>query len=199
MFEQLSQRARTAVVQATQQARQLGSPAVEPGHLLLGLLAEPGSVAAQAIAGLGVDQADAARRVRAELAQADRRGGLDAADAAALADLGIDVEAVVRRVEESFGPGALAARQPACRNRRSARRRQRPASVRVPFGPDAKRMLERCLAEARELGHGYIGTEHMLLAILADRHGPAYQALASYGLDYPAARAQVVDLLRRAS
>lgn len=214
MFERFSPRARTAVLQAVQHARQLGSPAVGPEHLLLGLLAVPESLAAQALADLGVDQADAVRRVQAELAQTDRRAGLDAADATALADLGIDVEAVVRRAEESFGPGALAPGQPACRNRRrsgrrlrwgqrrSGRRRsgrRRRVDVRVRFRPEAKRALERCLVEARELGHRYVGTEHLLLAILSERHGPAYQVLTSYGVDHSVARTRVVALLRRAS
>jgi ATP-dependent Clp protease ATP-binding subunit ClpC len=87
------------------------------------------------------------------------------------------------------------------RRLRSRRRfgRQRQVNARVPFHPEAKRALERCLVEARELGHGYVGTEHLLLAILSDRHGPACQVLASYGVDHLVARTRVIDLLRRAS
>src|SRR5436305_7251399 len=119
MFERFNHRSRRAVLAAVQHAQALGHGSVGPEHLLLGLAADPDGIAGRVLAQYGVEHAEAVRRVRAGIAESVRRAGLDEAEVAALADLGIDVEAVVARAEESFGPGALVP----CRAGRSRRRR----------------------------------------------------------------------------
>ena len=111
MFEKFARDAREAVVHAQDEARTLGMDRIGPEHVLLGAVRTPDTVAAQALARLGVDHSAllAAVRVQPE----------HAIDADALADLGVDLEAVRAQVEASFGPGALdAVSRPATREAR---------------------------------------------------------------------------------
>jgi ATP-dependent Clp protease ATP-binding subunit ClpC len=65
----------------------------------------------------------------------------------------------------------------------------------IPFTPRAKQVLRLSLAEALRLGHNYIGTEHLLLALIQERDGVAGQVLAAAGADLGRVRAEVVRLL----
>jgi ATP-dependent Clp protease ATP-binding subunit ClpC len=65
----------------------------------------------------------------------------------------------------------------------------------IPFTPRAKQVLRQSLAEALRLGHNYIGTEHLLLALIQERDGVAGQVLAAAGADLGRVRAEVVRLL----
>ncbi len=65
----------------------------------------------------------------------------------------------------------------------------------VPFTPRAKRVLELALDEARQLGHNYIGTEHILLGLIREGEGVAAQVLKNLGVDLENARKQVFTLL----
>jgi prophage maintenance system killer protein len=65
----------------------------------------------------------------------------------------------------------------------------------IPFTPRAKKVLELALQEAVQLGHSYIGTEHLLLALLAEGEGVAAQVLASLGVGYDQARERALSLL----
>ncbi len=69
----------------------------------------------------------------------------------------------------------------------------------LPFRAETKQVLQLALVEARDLGHRFLGTEHLLLAILSAGRGPAYDLLASYGVDHAGARRAVLACLRRAS
>ncbi len=97
--------------------------------------------------------------------------------AKALEALGISLEAVREKVEETIGPASSAP----------------PGSP--PFTPRAKRVLELSLREALQLGHSYIGTEHMLLGLVREGEGVAAQVLVSLGADLPRVRQQVIQLL----
>jgi prophage maintenance system killer protein len=66
---------------------------------------------------------------------------------------------------------------------------------RIPFTPRAKRVLELALREALELGHNYIGTEHLLLGLLREKHGIAARLLTSLGADHERVGEQVTALL----
>jgi ATP-dependent Clp protease ATP-binding subunit ClpA len=123
---------------------------------------------------LGVSRDD----VLADLARVRRRGGVSDEDAAALNELGIDVDQIVARVEESHGPGAL------------AETRTRTKRTHLPFTREAKQVLEGTLREAQELGDKHLGQEHLLLA-LARQRGPVAEFLAARGIDYPAVRQAV--------
>ena len=72
---------------------------------------------------------------------------------------------------------------------------QTAPSGHIPFTPRAKKVLELSLREALQLGHNYIGTEHILLGLVREGEGVAAQVLVSMGLDLTQVRAVVVDLL----
>ena len=97
--------------------------------------------------------------------------------ARALESLGISLEAVRQQVEEIIGRG------------------QQAPSGHVPFTPRAKKVLELSLREAQELGHNYIGTEHILLGLIREGGGVAAQVLVKLGADLNRSRQQVVQLL----
>jgi ATP-dependent Clp protease ATP-binding subunit ClpC len=65
----------------------------------------------------------------------------------------------------------------------------------LPYTSRAKKVLELAMAEARELNHAYVGTEHLLLGLLAEEKGIAAQALHSLGVTLREARAQTLSLL----
>jgi ATP-dependent Clp protease ATP-binding subunit ClpC len=101
----------------------------------------------------------------------------DGVAARALASFGINLEAVREKVAEMIGPvGALTTGSP-------------------PFTPRAKRVLELSLREALQLGHNYIGTEHMLLGVVREGDGVAAQVLVSLGADLADVRRRVLDVL----
>jgi hypothetical protein len=70
-----------------------------------------------------------------------------------------------------------------------------PPTGHIPFTPRAKKVLELSLREALQLGHNYIGTEHILLGLVREGDGVGAQVLASVGADLPRVREQVVQLL----
>jgi ATP-dependent Clp protease ATP-binding subunit ClpA len=97
--------------------------------------------------------------------------------AIALERLGIRLEAVRSQVEEVIGQG------------------QRAPTGHLPFTPRAKKVLELSLRESQQLGHDYIGTEHLLLGLVREGEGVAAQVLIRLGADLPRVRQQVVQLL----
>jgi ATP-dependent Clp protease ATP-binding subunit ClpA len=180
MFERFTKRARTVVVHAQEIARERRSPTIGSEHLLLGLYAVPDGLAATILARLQVERAD----VEAELG---RGVPFDAAfDSAGLATLGIDLEEVRRQAEETFGPGALD---------RTHAARGRWQGGHIPFERDAKKALELGLREPVRLGHGLIGTEHLLLGLLHD--GRARDVLVARGVGLDGTRALVEELVRK--
>jgi ATP-dependent Clp protease ATP-binding subunit ClpA len=97
--------------------------------------------------------------------------------ATALESLGISLEAVRSQVEEIIGRG------------------QQAPSGHIPFTPRAKTVLELSLREALQLGHTYIGTEHILLGLIREGEGVAAQVLVKLGADLPRVRQQVLQVL----
>jgi len=97
--------------------------------------------------------------------------------AKALEQLGVSLEAVREKVEETIGLSGTA-----------------PTGS-PPFTPRAKKVLELSLREALQLGHNYIGTEHMLLGLVREGEGVAAQVLVSLGADLAKVRQQVIQLL----
>jgi ATP-dependent Clp protease ATP-binding subunit ClpA len=128
MFERFTDEARTVVVEAQEECRQLGSSAVGTEHLLLAVWSDDDSPAVRALAQLGLRRED----VRDELAATGA-----VSDAAALRTLGIDLDAVRERVEAAFGRGALDRRPGGCTTPTHA--------WHIPFTPQAKRALELSL------------------------------------------------------
>src|SRR5260370_35689821 len=101
----------------------------------------------------------------------------EGAAAKALESLGISLEAVRQQVEEIIGQG------------------QQAPSGHIPFTPRAKKVLELSLREALQLGHDYIGTEHILLGLIREGEGVAAQVLLKLGADLSRVRQQVTQLL----
>src|SRR5947209_19456823 len=97
--------------------------------------------------------------------------------AKALESLGIALEGVRQQVEEIIGQG------------------QQAPSGHIPFTPRAKKVLELSLREALQLGHNYIGTEHILLGLIREGEGVAAQVLVKLGADLNRVRQQVIQLL----
>src|SRR5215208_5444587 len=187
MFERFTDGARGAVIDAQVVARRLGHDRVGTEHLLLGLLDGSG-VAAQVLAGAGVTPAAVEREILAEVG----RGPLGEADAKALGAIGIDLDEVRRRLEASFGPGALHWHpDPHCRHER-----RRPGGH-IPFTPRSKKVLELSLREALALRHRYIGTEHLLLGLVRGGEGLAMLVLTRLGAGPEVIRARVLDTLRQ--
>ncbi len=195
MFERFTVAARGAVVEAQAEARRLNHNYIGTEHLLLGLLAEPETVAGRVLHGLGIES----QAMRVELVEILGTGAPAEPDASALDAIGIDLDAVRRRVEEAFGPGALdrALSSQPCGRRRWGRRRQRHTGAfgHIPFTPRAKKVLELSLREALRLGHNYIGPEHVLLGLLREGQGLATQILVRRGLAIESIRAQVLEEL----
>lgn len=97
--------------------------------------------------------------------------------AQALEAMGISLESVREQVEEIIGQGTEA------------------PSGHIPFTPRAKKVLEYSLREALQLGHNYIGTEHILLGLIREGDGVAAQVLTNLGADLPSVCQQVIQLL----
>ena len=154
MFERFTKEARAAVVGAQAVARDTGSRSINTRHLLLVLAEQPGS-AHRALRAVGTDLQALTATVRADL----WAGGLDGN---ALADLGIDLDAVRRQTAAVFGPDSL-------------KRAGRTPAGHIPFMPDAKKALQLALREAIRLRQKSIHTGHLMLGIL--RAESAGQAL----------------------
>ncbi|MGB5951875.1 MAG: ATP-dependent Clp protease ATP-binding subunit [Ornithinimicrobium sp.] len=97
--------------------------------------------------------------------------------AKALESLGISLDAVREQVQEIIGQG------------------QQSPTGHIPFTPRAKKVLELSLREGLQLGHNYIGTEHILLGLIREGEGVAAQVLVKLGADLNRVRQQVIQLL----
>src|SRR2546428_5253736 len=101
----------------------------------------------------------------------------DGVAAKAMEALNISLEAVRSQVEEIIGQGQAA------------------PTGHIPFTPRAKKVLELSLREALQLGHSYIGTEHILLGLIREGEGVAAQVLQKLGADLNRVRKKVIQLL----
>jgi ATP-dependent Clp protease ATP-binding subunit ClpC len=101
--------------------------------------------------------------------------------ARALRSLNVRLDAVRGEVEEIIGQGGS------------------PPSEHIPFTPRAKKVLELSLREAIQLGHNYIGTEHILLGLVREGEGVACEVLVKLGADLPKVRARVLQLVAESS
>lgn len=97
--------------------------------------------------------------------------------ARALAAMGVELEKTRIEIERIIGRGSGF------------------VAIEIPFTPRAKRMLEIAWNESRKLGTDYIGTEHLLLAILGESGGVAVRVLDNLGIDFDKVREQVVELM----
>ena len=217
MFERFTDRARRVVVLAQEEARMLNHNYIGTEHILLGLIHEGEGVAAKALESLGISLEAVRQQVEEIIGQGQQAPsghipftprakkvlelslrealqlghnyigtehillGLihegEVVAAKVLESLGISLEAVRQQVEEIIGQGGSS-----------------PSGY-IPFTPRAKKVLELSLRESLQLGHNYIGTEHILLAMLREGEGVAAQILVKLGADLKPVRQQVIQLL----
>jgi ATP-dependent Clp protease ATP-binding subunit ClpC len=140
MFERFTDRARRVLVLAQEEARDLASPFIGTGHLLLGLIREREGVAAQV-----------------------------------LDELGVTYESVRAKVEEATDASP------------------KPSVAAPPFTPRVKKVLEIALRESLQLGHSYVGTEHLLLGLVQEGNGVGAHILEALGADMLRVRTTVID------
>jgi ATP-dependent Clp protease ATP-binding subunit ClpA len=149
MFERFTKGARTVVTVAVEEAGILGHDSVGIQHLLLGILRPETGVGYEVLNGAGL-QADRVREVIRRHTPGD--GALTQEDAESLRAIGIDLDVVLGRLAESFGPDAVPHSQPRSRRGR--------------FSKPAKKALQLALREAIWLKSRDIGSEHLLLGLL---------------------------------
>lgn len=155
------------LIAGAEEARRLGHGFVGTEHILLVLLRKPDGQARLVLEQLGVSVADAETAIGPCLA-----GGTPKIDPEALATIGIDFEAVRRRLEQTFGPGALERSHASC----------------LGVAPRAKLALAYALDRA---GGKPLGDEHILLGMLSVPDSLAARALGELGVSLEAAQAVV--------
>jgi ATP-dependent Clp protease ATP-binding subunit ClpC len=99
-----------------------------------------------------------------------------------LESLGISLDAVREQVQKSIGQEVIG-------------RGQHDLSGHTPFTPGAEKVLELSLGEALQLGHDYIGTEHILLGLICEGEGTAAKVLIKFGAGLNRVRQQVIELV----
>jgi ATP-dependent Clp protease ATP-binding subunit ClpA len=174
VFEKFDRPARRAVAGAQDEAMELGHDFIGTEHMLLGLARDPQSGAARVLTECGVTLPEARARTLRILQEHGGLAGHTAQEVKdALVGLGIDLGEIQRRADENFGPGRF--------------RFPRP-----PFTPRCRRSLEQSLREARDLGHDQIGTEHLLLGVLAEDEAVAVMVLSDLGVQREDLRTRVL-------
>jgi ATP-dependent Clp protease ATP-binding subunit ClpA len=182
-FDRFTEEAREAVVRAQEEAARLRHPWLGTEHLLLGLLRRPDSRAGRVLSGVGVTVASVEGELVRELGEPPSGQVLGDEEEEALRILGIDLREVRRRVEETFGPGAL--------------ERARPGRCGSPVMPRLKQSFERAARAAGKLDD--IDTDHLLLGMTEVRGALAVRLLERLGVSSDAIRATVRARRRRAS
>ncbi|GAB3911475.1 Clp protease N-terminal domain-containing protein [Kibdelosporangium lantanae] len=168
MFDVFNGPTRQALVAAYQVAIEAGGDEIDDPELLIGLLRVQDEKVAALLDGHEVTL-DA---LTVEFDRARRRGGITDQDAAALSTLGVNVDEVMRSVEQTVGAAALA--QPVRRRRRRSPR----------FTPEARQTIMQTLRESmRRAKTRDPGPEHLLLALLSG-HSVAADALTTRGVTY---------------
>ncbi len=176
MFERFTDRARRALLEAQAESVENRHGFIGTEHILIGLVREGDGLASQALAAHGVALAPLREKVAARIEEFVDPKRHELSEKDALAAIGIDLDSVRTRLEDTFGPGALL-----------------DPHTTPPFTPKAKDSLEHALKRALMLRHRYIGTEHELLGLLGLRDGVACSALLDLGVDLDALDADVVN------
>lgn len=201
MFERFTHDARESVVAAQDHALRLKAEQIEATHLLLALCSRPSPVAVTLQRhGISTETVEAVLPAATPAPSTPPT----AEDAAALKALGIDLDAIRRSLEATFGPGALDRVTPP--ERRSGRfgRRGRGGSGsagvgHIPFTRSAKKSLELALREAVRLDSGEIRGDHLALGLLRADDPGLDAVLAALGVDGSALRSDLESAVRRSA
>ena len=186
MFERFTASARGTVVRAQEEAADAGDHHVGTEHVVVALAQDDGVAEHRA----GVTAESLRRWLRQVPADDESSGRLDAD---ALQSIGIDLDNVRRRVEETFGAGALDDLPDRSGGRRWGRNKH------IPFTARAKKSLELGLRQAIRLGDTRIGSEHLLLGVLDEGSGLGVRMLRDEGVDLAQLRATTVERSRRSA
>ncbi|MGI8617145.1 MAG: Clp protease N-terminal domain-containing protein [Actinomycetota bacterium] len=181
MFERFTPEARRIVTGGVELAQEAHHDHVGTEHLLIALAGTGPNVATRALIACGFDPVQA--RADLERIVEPLQDDLDEADVAALRSIGVDLDEVRRRIEVSFGKGALERRR-----RWHGRRRARVCGL--PFMPKAKQALELALREAIRLDQRSIAPEHVLLGLLR-LDAMSTQLIDAQGIDPRRLRSEV--------
>jgi len=194
MFERFTAASRAVVINARQEAQQLGHPLIGTEHLLLALIHEPQDAVARLLRPHGLEpaivRADIKRLLGPDFEPDLSFTEADAEDAAALKAIGIDLAKVRAAIEESFGAGSLQLSRPSPRRRGLFGRK---AGGHLPFSSRAKKVLELSLREAIRLHHNFIAPEHIMLGLLREGEGLACRVLADHDVDFAKLRRELAD------
>lgn len=195
MFERFTAESRQVLCRAQEHAVGLGHDWIGCEHLLLAAADAPDGVGAL------LRQRGATAEVLAiAVVEEIGCGPVASNDKDLLASLGIDADAVRHAAEATFGSGALG-RAAVAGGRRHRLRRLRAVRSRcsngLPFTPRAKRCLELSLQEALRRKHGFIGSEHIGLALLARDDTVAWRVLLRVGVRPDELHRALDDTLRR--
>lgn len=199
MLERLTAEARGTIARAIQDASGPPRRLVDTEHILLALLTKDTGIAAEVLREAGLT----AEGVRSDI---ERLTGspepiLTEGDAEALRAIGIDVDAVLARIEESFGPGALEADQAGgeMEGRRGflGRRGKTPSRPRR-LTDRGRKVLELAVREAVRLHNDHIGTEHLLLGVIRIDDGLAMKIITDSGVSAESLRKAIIDAIKAA-
>lgn len=179
MFAKFNKSAKSVVVGALKAAEKARSPQIAEEHMLLGLLDQDDSKAAVVLASHNVPKAEVSQAYR----EAAKVAGMSQSDAAALRELGIDLDEVIASVRREHGDDALTVSSP--EGRRSGRTRR--------FSEDVRKIIVNAVREAEQMGDRHLGAEHLLLALLSGGTVAA-DALAAHGVNYDGVKSQLAQL-----
>jgi ATP-dependent Clp protease ATP-binding subunit ClpA len=194
MFERFTRQAREVVLAARNEATSLQHRHIGPEHLLLGVLGQPEAPGAATLVRLGLT----AGTLREDVARVMVTSEFSAADSEALHIIGIDLGEVRRRVEKTFGPGAL---DPPHRARElwPWHRKGEETAGHLRFTPRAKHVLEYALRQALARKDRHIGVEHIVLGLLTMKGTVVPELLRRHDIDPAAARRDVLTDLDQAA
>jgi ATP-dependent Clp protease ATP-binding subunit ClpA len=193
MFERFTNEARETVIRARREAMESGPDPIGTHHLLLALASPEAGLAHEVLRGAGLDE----RRIRAEIVRlaGTPNRALGAEDAAALRTIGIDLDSVLARIEESFGPDALRTVGEVPAEETLRRRSHRVGR----FTPRARKVIELALREAIRLRDRQIGGEHLLLGLIREGDGLACRILVDNGIALDDLRSALLARRERAA
>jgi ATP-dependent Clp protease ATP-binding subunit ClpA len=190
VFERFTARARAVLVTAQSEALGLGHNFIGTEHFLVALVSVGDGVAFKVLSGMQISDDSIRAAIVRRVGRGPGTAGPVTLDAEALAAIGVDLDAVTAAVEDTFGKGALEGAM--LRNLPKRKRRDGPH-----FTPRSKKLLELSLREALSIGHSYIGTEHLLLALTRMKEGVGYEILEELRPPGVAVREKVIEELKQ--
>lgn len=180
MFGPFTDEARSVVADAHRAAHRMGHPFLGCEHMMMSCGTSAGP-AGDVLREHGLTPAAVEDSLRSLL------GADDGIDADALADIGIDLDAVRSRVEATFGPGALSPERP--------RQRRRPVRGHLPLTGRAASCLRLSAREAHRYGNDQTGVEHLVLALTSATGGLTPRVAYHLGVDPAAVHDELIRRL----